>query len=71
MLMEKRVWFYGILDEEWGFKGFIKVYVRVNFVVFLFRGMEVFIEGLEELVDEMKKCLIDVKKNKEKYFLLI
>ncbi|WP_425330813.1 hypothetical protein [Helicobacter pylori] len=33
--------------------------------------MEVPIEGLEELVDETKKCLIDAKKNKEKHFLLI
>ncbi|GHR24954.1 hypothetical protein VN1250_06560 [Helicobacter pylori] len=69
--MEKRDWFYGILDEEWGFKGFIKAYVRVNSVAFSFRGMEVPIEGLKELVDETKKCLIDAKKNKEKHFLLI
>ncbi|GAA8576961.1 hypothetical protein KYTH41_08190 [Helicobacter pylori] len=33
--------------------------------------MEVPIEGLKELVDETKKCLIDAKKNKEKHFLLI
>ncbi len=33
--------------------------------------MEVPIEGLEELVDETKKCLIDAKKNKENHFLLI
>ncbi|GAA7338421.1 hypothetical protein MLS209_05840 [Helicobacter pylori] len=33
--------------------------------------MEVRIEGLKELVDETKKCLIDAKKNKQKYFLLI
>ncbi|GAA9882329.1 GTP-binding protein [Helicobacter pylori] len=60
-----------IIDEEWGFKGFIKAYVRVNSVAFSFRGMEVPIEGLKELVDETKKCLIDAKKNKEKHFLLI
>ncbi len=33
--------------------------------------MEVPIEGLEELVDETKKCLIDAKKNKQNHFLLI
>ncbi len=33
--------------------------------------MEVPIEGLKELVDETKKCLINAKKNKEKHFLLI
>ncbi len=33
--------------------------------------MEVPVEGLKELVDETKKCLIDDKKNKEKHFLLI
>ncbi|GHQ35235.1 hypothetical protein VN0352_06110 [Helicobacter pylori] len=33
--------------------------------------MEVPVEGLEELVDETKKCLIDAKKNKQKHFLLI
>ncbi len=33
--------------------------------------MEVPIEGLKELVDETKKCLIDAKKNKQKHFLLI
>ncbi|WRC29658.1 50S ribosome-binding GTPase [Helicobacter pylori] len=60
-----------VIDEEWGFKGFIKAYARVNSVAFSFRGMEVPIEGLEELVDETKKCLIDAKKNKEKHFLLI
>ncbi|GAA7447914.1 GTP-binding protein [Helicobacter pylori] len=60
-----------IIDEEWGFKGFIKAYVRVNSVAFLFRGIEVPIEGLEELVEKTKKCLIDAKKNKEKHFLLI
>ncbi|MGN8421147.1 hypothetical protein ACR9KY_02480 [Helicobacter pylori] len=40
-----------IIDEEWGFKGFIKAYARVNLVAFSFRGIEVPIEGLEELVD--------------------
>ncbi|GAA7380073.1 hypothetical protein ID0624_06120 [Helicobacter pylori] len=60
-----------IIDEEWGFKGFVKAYVRVNSVAFSFRGMEVPIEGLEKLVDETKKCLIDAKKNKQNHFLLI
>ncbi|GAA7429719.1 GTP-binding protein [Helicobacter pylori] len=60
-----------IINEEWGFKGFIKAYVRVNSVAFSFRGIEVPIEGLEELVEKTKKCLIDAKKNKEKHFLLI
>ncbi len=60
-----------IINEEWGFKGFIKAYARVNSVAFSFRGMEVPIEGLEELVDETKKCLINAKKNKENHFLLI
>ncbi len=60
-----------IINEEWGFKGFIKAYVRVNSVAFLFRGIEVPIEGLKELVDETKKCLSDAMRNKEKHFLLI
>ncbi len=60
-----------IIDEEWGFKGFIKAYARVNSVAFSFRGMEVPVEGLEELVDETKKCLIEAKKNKQNHFLLI
>ncbi|WP_249408206.1 GTPase [Helicobacter pylori] len=60
-----------VINEEWGFKGFIKAYVRVNSVAFSFRGMEVPIEGLKELVDETKKCLIDAKKNKQNHFLLI
>ncbi|WP_231254527.1 GTPase [Helicobacter pylori] len=60
-----------IINEEWGFGSFIKAYTRVNSVAFSFRGMEVPIEGLKELVDETKKCLIDAKKNKEKHFLLI
>ncbi len=45
--------------------------MRVNSVAFSFRGIEVPIEGLEELVDETKKCLIEAKKNKQNYFLLI
>ncbi|WP_199492488.1 GTPase [Helicobacter pylori] len=60
-----------IINEEWGFKGFVKAYVRVNSVAFSFRGIEVPVEGLEELVDETKKCLIDAKKNKQNHFLLI
>ncbi|GAA7569449.1 hypothetical protein JP0023_07620 [Helicobacter pylori] len=60
-----------VVDEEWGFKGFIKAYVRVNSVAFSFRDIEVPVEGLEELVDETKKCLIDAKKNKQNHFLLI
>ncbi|WQY40212.1 DUF697 domain-containing protein [Helicobacter pylori] len=60
-----------IIDEEWGFKGFVRAYVRVNSVAFSFRGLKVPVEGLKELVDETKKCLIDAKKNKEKHFLLI
>ncbi len=60
-----------IIDEEWGFKGFIKAYVRVNSVAFSLRGIEVPIEGLEELVAETKKCLIEARKNKQNHFLLI
>ncbi|GAA8622179.1 hypothetical protein KYTH76_07770 [Helicobacter pylori] len=60
-----------VIDEEWDFKGFIRAYVRVNSVAFSFRGMEVPVEGLKELVDETKKCLIDAKKNKQNHFLLI
>ncbi|WP_187894538.1 hypothetical protein [Helicobacter pylori] len=60
-----------IIDEEWGFKGFVRAYARVNSVAFSFRGMEVPVEGLEELVDETKKCLIEAKKNKQNHFLLI
>ncbi|QDY59314.1 hypothetical protein CV727_04585 [Helicobacter pylori] len=60
-----------IIDKKWGFKGFIKAYVRVNSVAFSFRGIEVPIEGLKELVDETKKCLIESKKNKQNHFLLI
>ncbi len=52
-----------IIDEEWGFKGFVKAYVRVNLVAFSFRGLKVPIKGLEELVDETKKCLQDAMRN--------
>ncbi|OKB16565.1 hypothetical protein AOA79_0204935 [Helicobacter pylori] len=37
--------------------------VRVNSVAFSFRGMEVPVKGLEELVDETKKCLSDAMRN--------
>ncbi|MDU9803535.1 hypothetical protein RGC41_02790 [Helicobacter pylori] len=60
-----------IIGEEWGFKGFIKAYARVNSVAFSFRGIEVSVEGLEELVDETKKCLSDTEKNKRRHFLSI
>ncbi|GHR34762.1 hypothetical protein JP0096_07150 [Helicobacter pylori] len=60
-----------IINEKWGFGGFVRAYVRVNSVAFSFRGMEVPVEGLKELVDETKKCLIDAKKNKQNHFLLI
>ncbi len=60
-----------IIDEEWGFGGFVRAYVRVNSVAYLFRGVEVPVEGLEELVDETKKCLIEAKKNKQNHFLMI
>ncbi|GAA7239889.1 hypothetical protein Kyoto89A_08000 [Helicobacter pylori] len=52
-----------IIGEKWGFKGFVRAYVRVNSVAYSFRGMEVPIEGLEELVDETKKCLSDATRN--------
>ncbi len=52
-----------IIDEEWGFKGFVKAYVRVNSVAFSFRGLKVPVEGLEELVDKTKKCLQDAMRN--------
>ncbi|MDU9775733.1 hypothetical protein RGC31_03120, partial [Helicobacter pylori] len=45
--------------------------MRVNSVAFSFRGIEVPIEGLEELVDETKKCLSDAEKNKRRHFLSI
>ncbi|WQX81744.1 DUF697 domain-containing protein [Helicobacter pylori] len=60
-----------IIGEEWGFKGFVRAYVRVNSVAFSFRGIEVPIEGLEELVAETEKCLSDAKENKKKHFLSI
>ncbi|GAA7856200.1 GTP-binding protein [Helicobacter pylori] len=60
-----------IIDEEWGFKGFVRDYVRVNSVAFSFRGLKVSVEGLEELVDETKKCLSDAKENKRRHFLSI
>ncbi|GHP80981.1 hypothetical protein JP0050_06620 [Helicobacter pylori] len=60
-----------IINEEWGFGGFVRAYVRVNSVAYSFRGIEVPVEGLKELVDETKKCLIDTKKNKQNHFLLI
>ncbi len=60
-----------IIDKEWGFKGFVKAYVRVNSVAFSFRGLKVPVEGLEELVDETKKCLSDTEKNKRRHFLSI
>ncbi|MFP6263132.1 YcjF family protein [Helicobacter pylori] len=52
-----------IIGEEWGFKGFVRAYVRVNSVAFSFRDIEVLVEGLEELVDETKKCLPDAVRN--------
>ncbi|WQW77180.1 50S ribosome-binding GTPase [Helicobacter pylori] len=60
-----------IIDEEWGFKGFIKAYVRVNSIAFSFRGLKVPVEGLEELVAETEKYLSDAKENKKKHFLSI
>ncbi len=60
-----------VINEEWGFGGFVRAYVRVNSVAYSFRGIEVPVEGLKELVDETKKCLIDAKKNKQNHFLLI
>ncbi|GAA7716776.1 hypothetical protein HpMMM92_08280 [Helicobacter pylori] len=38
----------GIIDEEWGFGGFVRAYVRVNSVAYSFRGIEVPVEGLEQ-----------------------
>ncbi len=52
-----------IINEEWGVGGFVRAYVRVNSVAFSFRGTEVPIEGLKELVDETKKCLSDAMRN--------
>ncbi len=60
-----------IIGEEWGFGGFVRAYVRVNSVAYSCRGIEVPVEGLKELVDETKKCLIEDKKNKQNHFLLI
>ncbi len=60
-----------VINEEWGFKGFIKAYAKVNSVAYSLRGIEVPVEGLKELVDETKKCLSDAMRNKENYFLLI
>lgn len=61
----------GIIGEEWGFKGFVRAYVRVNSVAFSFRGLKVPVEGLEELVAETEKCLSDAIKNKKNRFLSI
>ncbi len=63
--------FQRVSNEEWGFGGFVKAYVRVNSVAYSLRDIEVPVEGLKELVDETKKCLIDAKKNKQNHFLLI
>ncbi|RVY59016.1 DUF697 domain-containing protein [Helicobacter pylori] len=53
-----------IIDEEWGFKGFVRAYVRVNSVKYLSDDdKEIPIEGLKELVDETKKCLQDAMRN--------
>ncbi|MFP6258601.1 YcjF family protein [Helicobacter pylori] len=53
-----------IIDEEWGFKGFVRAYVRVNSVKYLSDDdREIPIKGLEELVDETKKCLQDAMRN--------
>ncbi len=60
-----------VINEEWGFGGFVRAYVRVNSVAYSFRDIEVPVEGLKELVDKTKKCLIDDKKNKQNHFLLI
>ncbi|GAA7459044.1 hypothetical protein ID1052_06500 [Helicobacter pylori] len=54
----------GIIDEEWGFGGFVRAYVRVNSVKYLSDDdKEIPIKGLEELVDETKKCLSDAMRN--------
>ncbi|EPZ92947.1 hypothetical protein [Helicobacter pylori] len=46
--------------------------MRVNSVKYLSDDdKEIPIKGLEELVDETKKCLIDAKKNKQNHFLQI
>lgn len=54
-----------IIDGEWGFKGFVRAYVRVNSVAFSFRGLKVPVEGLEELVDETKNTFQTLKKIRE------
>ncbi len=54
--------------KEWGFKGFIKAYARVNSVAFSFRGIEVPIEGSKELVDETKNTFQTLKKIREGIF---
>ncbi|WRD39615.1 hypothetical protein E5K47_03960 [Helicobacter pylori] len=61
-----------IIDEEWGFKGFVRAYVRVNSVKYLSDDdKEIPIKGLEELVAETEKYLSDAKENKKKHFLSI
>ncbi|WP_249405968.1 GTPase [Helicobacter pylori] len=36
-----------IINEEWGFGGFVRAYVRVNSVAYSLRGIEVPVEGLK------------------------
>ncbi|PUD56811.1 hypothetical protein C2R57_01120 [Helicobacter pylori] len=61
-----------IIGEEWGFKGFVRAYVRVNSVKYLSDdNKEIPIKDLEELVDETKKCLSDAIKNKRRHFLRV
>lgn len=58
-----------IIDEEWGFKGFIKAYVRVNSVKYLSDDdKEIPIKGLKELVDETKNTFQTLKKIREGIF---
>ncbi|WP_415751417.1 YcjF family protein [Helicobacter pylori] len=53
-----------IIGEKWGFKDFVRAYVRVNSVKYLSDDdKEIPIKGLEELVDETKKCLSDAMRN--------
>ncbi|GAA9972993.1 hypothetical protein VN0948_06150 [Helicobacter pylori] len=53
-----------VIDEEWGFKGFVRAYMRVNSVKYLSDDdKEIPVKGLEELVDETKKCLSDAMRN--------
>ncbi|WP_232732676.1 YcjF family protein [Helicobacter pylori] len=48
----------------WVVKGFVRTYVRVNSVKYLSDDdKEIPIKGLEELVDETKKCLSDAMRN--------